>query len=101
MTDTEQIIFKMTEGFGVIHERLNVIVDQTTQRRMDCEGRFAQIEKEVAVKNAVNGVNDKVKKGKVAFQSYLVRGSLMIIIGGILLIIWKIFIGHIDLIVKG
>lgn len=100
MTDTEQIIFKMQEGFGDLHDRLNKISEEAHSRQITCSSRFSGIEQSIAIRAAINGVNEGAKKKRVDFQTYLVRGALSTIIVGVLLIIWKIFVGHIDLIVK-
>ncbi len=100
MTDTEQILIKMGEGFGKIHDRLNILAGESAARQLGCQKRFGDIEKEIGIKSAVNGVEEKVRARKIDFQSYLVRTALVTIIGGVLVIIWKIFVGHIDLIVK-
>jgi hypothetical protein len=102
MTDnnTEQIIFKMNEGFEKLHERFNDIAKETATRQIGCSARFGAIEQQIAVKTAVNGIKDIEKSRKVANQSWLVRTALGSIIVGVLVIIWKIFLGHIDLIIK-
>ena len=100
MTDTEQILIEMASGFGKVHERLNAIVGETAARQIGCAKRFAEIEKDMGIRSAINGEKDKAKKIRVDFQSFLVRGALASIICGIGVILWKIFLGHIDLIVK-
>ena len=100
MTDTEQIILKMNEGFGKIHDRFNALAEQTTARQIACGARFSQIEQNIGIRTAVDNIKENGLRRKVDFQSWLVRGALAMIIGGMLVVIWKIFLGHIDLIVK-
>ncbi len=100
MTDTEQILMEMSAGFGKVHDRLNLIISETAARQISCANRFANIEKDMGIRSAVNGEKDKATIRKVDFQSFLVRGALASIIFGIGVILWKIFLGHIDLIVK-
>ena len=100
MTETEQIILEMGKGFGKIHDRLNAMAQETTARQLTCSARFSGIEQSIAIRSAVNGIEAETKKRKVDFQSYLVRGLLLSCLAGILIVIGKIFLGHIDLIVK-
>ena len=100
MTDTEQILIRMSDNFGKLHKRLDDFATETAARQLGCQKRFGEIEQKIAIRSAMNGVEDKAKAKKVDFQSYLVRTALGTLIIGILIIIWKIFIGHIDLIVK-
>jgi hypothetical protein len=100
MTDTEQILIEMSAGFGKLHERLNQMIGETASRQISCSNRFSAIERDMGIRTAVNGEKDKAKVRKVDFQSFLVRSALASIILGIGVILWKIFLGHIDLIVK-
>ncbi len=100
MTDTEQILIEMASGFTKVHDRLNAMMGETATRQIKCAERFSMIERNMDIRTAVNGEKDKAKIRKVDFQSFLVRGALASIIAGIGVILWKIFLGHIDLIVK-
>ncbi len=101
MTDAERILMAMNDGFGQVHDRLNTIIGETATRQINCAARFSTIEKDMGIRNAVNGEAAKAKRLRVDFQSFLVRGFLLSMSVGIGVIIWKIFLGHIDLIVKG
>jgi len=90
----------MNEGFEKIYERLNQMNQDTTARQLTCSARFSGIEQSIAIGRAINGIHDDSKKRSRDFQSYLVRTMLGTIILGMLVVIWKIFVGHIDLIVK-
>lgn len=98
--ETDQILSKMDAGFTKIHTRLDTIVEQTQNRQLGCIARFSTIEANIAVKNALNGASEAKKAQRVAFQMWLTRGALMAIILGMGTIIWKIFLGHIDLVMK-
>ena len=98
MTDTEQIILKMNEGFGKIHDRFNTLADQTSTRQIACGARFGQIEQSIGIRNAVETLKEGNLKRKVDFQSSLVRAALIMIIGSCGAIIWKLFIAHVPLI---
>ena len=100
MTDAEQILIEMAAGFGKVHDRLNAIIGETAARQIQCASRFSAIEKDMGIRSAMSGEADKAKRLRVDFQSFLVRGALASIIAGIGVILWKIFLGHIDLIVK-
>ena len=100
MTDTEQILLKMQEGFNDLHDRLTKISEAANVRQINCAARFSGIEQSLAVKAAVNGFSDSIKKKRLDLQTYLVRGALSSIIVGILVIIWKIFVSHVDVIAK-
>jgi hypothetical protein len=99
-TNTEQILFKMNEGFSHLHDRLNTIADQSSTQRLGCAKRFGEIELNLGIGTAINKEKEKAKAVKVRLQSGLVLTVLSTITIGILVIIWKIFLGHIDLIVK-
>jgi hypothetical protein len=97
MTDTEQILIKMSEGFGKVHTRLDDVLAQASARQLLCQKRFGEIEKDLGIRSAVNGFKDKARAKKVDFQSYLVRIALGTLIVGMLSVIYKIFVGHIAL----
>ena len=98
--ETDQILSKMDAGFTKIHTRLDTIVEQTQNRQLGCIARFSTIEANIAVKNALNGVSAEKKAQRVAFQTWLTRGALFAVIMGVATILWKIFLGHIDLVAK-
>lgn len=98
--EIDRVIARMDVGFGKIHERLDTIVEQTQIRQMACMTRFNVIESGIAVKQAVNGVSEKDKAKKVELQSWLVRATLMAVIIGIGTILWKIFLGNLNLVVQ-
>ena len=98
--ETDQILSKMDAGFTKIHTRLDTIVEQTQSRQLGCIARFSTIESNIAIKNALNGVSEAKKAQRAAFQTWLTRGALMAVILGMGTIIWKIFVGHIDLVAK-
>jgi len=100
MTDTEQILLEMQKGFSDLHDRLTKISDAANARQINCSARFSGIEQTIAIRAAVNGVHETVKKKRVDFQTFLVRGALSTIIIGMLAIIWRIFLSHIDVIAK-
>ena len=100
MVDLEQLFVEMGKGFGKVHDRLNDMESKSAQRQINCGVRFSLIEQDIAVKKAVNDTEDKEANKKANFQLYLVRTALGAIIIGVLLVLWKIFVGHIDQIVK-
>ena len=100
MIDNDQILVRMDEGFSKLHERLNAISTESSFRQLGCAGRMAAIEKDIAVRSALNGVNEIEKGHKVNFQSYLARTAWGTIIVGVLIVIWKIFLGNINLVIK-
>ncbi len=100
MIDTDQILVRMDEGFSKLHERLNELAKESAIRQLGCAARFGNIEQQLAIKSAV-GIVEKAGIAKTeAFRSALQITVWGTIIVGILVIIWKIFLGHIDLIVK-
>lgn len=100
MIDNDQILVRMDEGFGKLHDRLNIMAKEASLRQFGCANRMAEIEQDLAIITAVNGVNESAKVGKVNFQSYLVRTALGTITVGVMVVIWKIFLGNINLVIK-
>jgi hypothetical protein len=100
MTDAEQILLEMSKGFSSLYDRLGELATQASARQLNCHKRFSDIEQSVAVKSAINNVEDKAKEKNSNFEIYLVRTALATVIAGVLVVIWKIFLGHIDLIIK-
>jgi preprotein translocase subunit Sss1 len=111
MIEGEQILIEMNKGFAGVHERLGRIESSAATRHTGCLERFAGIEQDMAVKQATNGIKEKihekkeikqdwVKAKKVAFETWLVRTALGCIIVGVITLIGKLLLGHIDVIVK-
>jgi DNA polymerase elongation subunit (family B) len=72
MTDSEQILIRMqegfekvSEGFGKVYSRIDDLGSQAHQRQLNCGSRFADIEQTLAVKTALNGEHDKTREADV------------------------------------
>ena len=100
MTDVEQILMEMQKGFGSVHSRINDLAQEAHERQLGCFKRFGAIDQAMAVKEAKNGITEDAKKKKVDSQTWLVRTGLGVIITGVLILIGKMFLGHIDVIIK-
>lgn len=95
-----QILERMDEGFAKVHSRLDTMAEQTKERQLGCMARFSSIEQNIAVRTAINGITESQKALKVSFQSWLVRIIMGMMIVGMGAVVWKLFIGHIDMVAK-
>ena len=92
----------VNEGFDKLHTKIDNKVDGLRkdffQHQAACGRRFQEIETEVRVKTAINDVMKQVEEKKPDYWKYFMRAAIPIITGGVLLVLWRLFIGHIDLI---
>jgi len=104
VADINDVMLAMNKGFSDLHTKFDAKFDDFREEYsahvLACSQRFGDIEQEQAVKRAVNGVKEKEDEKKLDVWKYIIRASIVIMTGGIFTVIWKLFVGHIDIIAK-
>ena len=96
----ETLLLRMDDGFGSIRGKMDILNNEFVAHREVCFARFATIERQQAVKNALN-CQEKEEEGKVRdYWKYFIRSAIVILTGGMIGILWKLFIANIDIIAK-
>jgi len=94
------ILREMNSGFSALHKKIEAKFEEVRsafqEHLIPCEKRFGIIEKELEIKKALNGVQ---KEGR-DFWKYIIRGCILFITLGALVMIWKLFTGHLDIVMK-
>lgn len=89
---------KMDTGFSHIADKIDELRKEASKRQTDCDRRLRNVETEILIKKKINGFKAKEDKGKVAFWKYIIGSSIVVIITGMLVVLWKLFVSHIDII---
>lgn len=107
MASNEEILIAMQEGFTAIHTKIDAANEALYARFAECQTqrhqcfqRLSELEKKNAVKEAVNGVKHAQTAEHHDLWKYVIRGLTLAIFLALLSVIWKLFIGHIDIITQ-
>jgi hypothetical protein len=107
MASNEEILIAMQEGFTAIHKKIDAANEafyarfaECQTQRHQCFQRLSELEKKNAVKEAVNGVKHAQTAEHHDFWKYVIRGLTLAIFLALLTVIWKLFIGHIEIITQ-
>ena len=100
MTDNEfqTLLLRMDEGFTVVYRKIDNLNNEFIIHKEVCFTRFADIEKQQAIQNALNCQEKIEEKERRDYWKYFIRSAMVIITGGMLGIIWKLFVVNIDII---
>ena len=113
------VILAMNSGFSELHKKVDNgfdngfreirgLIDQKTgelrkefnQHREICQGRFQVIETDVQVRTAVAQAQERTETKRRDWGKMFVRTCLGALTGGLMTLLWKIFTGNVELIIK-
>ncbi len=102
MADINDVLIAMNAGFSDLHKKFDAkiddLCDEFNKHREPCERRFQTIETRQAVKDAVNGAKKEETKDRISLWQLVLRTAIVTGTGGVILFIWKLFLGHISII---
>ena len=96
----QTILVTMTDGFNSLHGEIRDLKNEFVAHREVCFTRFSNIEKQQAIKNALNCQEKAGEKERRDWWKYVIRTAIVIMTGGMLGMIYKVFIANIDIFTK-
>lgn len=91
---------EMNTGFKGVYKKMDDIGSTFNHKVVQCESRFANIEKANAVRNGIKCNEKKREEEKIDFWKYIVRSSIVVLTTGMMIVLWKLFVSHIGIIAK-
>ena len=102
MADINDVLIQMNDGFTNLHRKFDTKIDELrddfNEHRVPCVKKFHDLELSLAVRNAKNGAVKEEHAKTRDFWKYIIRGSVMIGVAGLMAILWKLFIANIKII---
>ena len=92
-SEFETLLLKMDAGFGKVYTKIDGVKDEFTKHLPICRDRFAEIDKQIAIKAALN-----CEAEKRDYWKYIIRTAIVIITGGMMGMLWKLFMSNIKII---
>ncbi|MDP2704979.1 MAG: hypothetical protein Q8O71_01110 [bacterium] len=99
---------KIDTGFAGVYQKIDAVNRETIEHRQMCamkfgevSQKFVQIDKDMSVKNAVNGIKDQQEKESRDWWKWIIRGTTGVIAFGMALFIWKLITGSAKIIIGG
>lgn len=82
--ELQTVLEHMDRGFGGVHERLNKICQQCSERQVSCLEKFSAITRDMEVKAAV-----MTERKKHNYWPSVVNSIIVILTGAAVAFIWK------------
>ena len=94
------ILREMNSGFSALHlkidKRFEAVQGAFQEHLLPCQERFAEIEKDQAIREAENGVKKEARK----LWLYIIRFCILTIAGGALALVWNLITGNVHLVAR-
>ena len=92
-TDFEILRDKMDVGFGKVYGKLDYLREDYSNHMPVCAAKFSEIDKKIAVKEAINGEKKAQENIKRDWGMWFMRLTTGTIAVGALSLLWKLWTG--------
>lgn len=93
-SDIRMLTARINDGFGKVYEKIDDLRQDFSNHRIPCAEKFAILETRGRCPTTKDDDGDSARD----YWKYAIRTAIVIITGGIMAVVWKLFLGNIDMI---